>query len=220
MVLSSLRKPGDKRHMRFSLLRLGALVFLPFWAAPALAQSSPEPSVDDVTSVFVKTYATTCSTLMDETENLTPARYTLHFRYDFDDPADPEQTLTLYAFDCFQGAYNFGAVFFSVNQYGEITPLSFAFPELDVTHADPEDFESAVTGISVTGFYAEQVVMAADVDEKASTIHHFAKWRGLGDAYEYGTWKLRNGRFVLQEFGVDAAYDGKQDAVIVYPRAN
>lgn len=201
------------RHIG-TLFTAGILAIIPL---KALAGDPPQPTVDDITSIFKSTYATTCATLTGETKDIAPTEYTLHFRYDFDDAAAPPQTLTLYAFDCFRGAYNFGSVFFSVNTYGEITPLSFAFPDLAITRANPEDFESAVNKIEVTGFYANPLLMYPDVNVQKGTIDHYMKWRGLGDASESGTWRLKNGRFVLTRFAVDAAYDGESDLAPVYP---
>ncbi|WP_051332504.1 DUF1176 domain-containing protein [Cucumibacter marinus] len=188
---------------------------------PVRAQEDGEPSAvtaEDVTAIFKIQYASYCSTLMmgDGTPP-EPKTYPLAFRYAYEDESDDLREWTLYEYECTIGAYNVGSVFYTVDEYDEIHALQFAFPEFDVVNADPEDYESEVTNVRVTGFSAREVLVFPEFDIESLELTQYSRWRGLGDASSFGRWQFRDGVFVLKTYEVDPTYDGEVNLNQIYP---
>lgn len=143
-------------------------------------------------------------------ETAEPESHTIAFNYSFDREDEPERTVRLFRFFCSRGAYNEGHLYFMVDDTGEVQPLHFAVPELDVRYADGEG-EEVVEAINVIGFSSKAQLVNSDYDPATRTLSDFSKWRGLGDAFSAGRWMFRDGRFALVHYVVDAAYDGEND---------
>jgi hypothetical protein len=144
-----------------------------------------------------------------EPEELEPEVQTIEFNYAYDLEDAPRQTVTIYRFLCSRGAYNESYVFFMKNDIGEVSPLHFAQPELDIRYADEEN--EKVESITVTGFSAHMELVNAGYDTETQSLRSYSKWRGLGDASSSGTWEFREGQFRLVSFEVDASYDGEMN---------
>ena len=141
-----------------------------------------------------------------------PQVHELTFRYDWDEP-DRVRTMTLYQFWCAGGAYNIFDLFYLEDEYGEVSPVNFAYPSVAVTYAD--DMQEVLDTIAIRDFRATDLVGIATFDPETQSIHSFVKWRGLGDAAESGTWVFENGAFRLDYFEVDPTFDGEINRIVV-----
>lgn len=148
-----------------------------------------------------------------EPEDLAPDVHSIGFHYAHDTADIPQSTATLYRFPCSRGAYNEGHVYFLQNDIGEVSPLHFAEPELDIRYADDEN--EKVESMTVIGFSTSMELINSDFDPQTLSLHAFSKWRGLGDASSSGTWEFREGDFRLVHYSVDASYDGEMNGETV-----
>ena len=99
-------------------------------------------------------------------------------------------------------------VYFLANESGEVTPLHFATPELDIRYRD-DDPEGDVEQMTTIGYASQDRLINSEYDAQTFTLTSHAKWRGLGDASATGTWIFRSGTFSLVKYVVDASYDNK-----------
>ncbi len=128
------------------------------------------------------------------------------YRYAYQAADEPERTFSLFEMFCNMGAYNISTVFLTRDDSGMFSVLSFAEPVAHYVYTD--DLQTTLKSPpKVTGFRAGTMITNAEVDEKAQTITSFGKWRGIGDAYDTGTWTLREGEFVLTKFEADPTYE-------------
>ena len=149
-----------------------------------------------------------------------PQSHQIGFRYDYETDADPEHLVTLFRFFCHRGAYNESHVYYLADETGEVTPLQFARPALDIRYED-DDHEKAVEGIRIVGFTTSPWLVNSDYDPQTRTIGEFSKWRGIGDASTTATWAFYQGSFRLVRYDVDASYDGEieHETVVDYESA-
>jgi hypothetical protein len=158
---------------------------------------------------FLATYKEACAGENDnKMEDRQPQVFKMKYREASDEADAPDLMLIVYQFECTRGAYNLGQVFFVRNGFDELQPLTFAEPDIHVNYEN-EDTEGKVLGIDVIGFNASNILINSSVDTATATITSASKWRGVGDASSSGVWVLRQGRFVLSTYEVDASYDGK-----------
>lgn len=143
-------------------------------------------------------------------ESQEPESHTITFNYSFDTDDQPERTVRLFRFFCSRGAYNEGHLYFVATDTGEVEPLHFAVPELDIRYADGKGDE-AVEAINIVGFSSKSQLINSDYDPDTRMLEDFSKWRGLGDAFSAGRWMFKDGRFHLVHYVVDAAYDGESE---------
>ena len=197
-------------------LRLFALILaLGGFSSPLLAQSNTAKLDKRVQGIFQVAMKGTCESL-DPESILYPATPEIFEIAGGGENEDyPEGSYRLYEFYCTAGAYNFGSVYYIANDFGEIRQAQFPFPRYDVTN-ETDDFESAVTGIKITGFYAYDIMINPEFDEKTKTLYTFSKWRGLADASSSGQWVFKEGRFILKSYDVDASYDEKINPIRIY----
>lgn len=186
-----------------------------FTTAPLLAKDNTLDNL--VQAKFQATYAGNCGTLenMGDSGIVAPQVFELGFTYDYEEPDAPKRPYHVYAFDCFMGAYNFGSVFFGVDEYDEIFALQFAFPDFDIVYADPDTAE-VVEEITLTGYISRPGLFNYNYDPETQTLFSFSKWRGFGDASASGEWVFEQGTFVLVNFDVDATYDGERNPVRLF----
>ena len=104
-------------------------------------------------------------------------------------------------------AYNEDAVYYLQDETGGLRQLQFATPELDIHYAG--DGQEEVEAVNVVGFRASDRLANSHYDEATMTIRSLARWRGVGDSFEAGTWLFRNGDFALIRYEVDASWDGE-----------
>ncbi len=166
-----------------------------------------------VQNIYETLYAGNCRSLM---EGNTPHQPTIHeFTFNYKDENFRPRPYRLYEFLCFEGPYNWGSVYFGADEYQEVKHISFAVPTFDVTYENNDSY-GAVESINVTGFSTTDQLFDANYDPQTKTISSFSKWRGPADAFSSGVWKFIDGEFMLQEFEVDAAYDGERNPTVIY----
>lgn len=125
------------------------------------------------------------------------------------------ETVTIFQVPCDAGAYNTIDVWMLALPDGAPQPIAFATPTFDIDYAD--DSEQKVERTEVNGFAATLRLINSSFDPEQRTITSYSKWRGLGDAYDSGTWRLEYDRFVLTGYEVDPTYDGEQTPITVFP---
>jgi hypothetical protein len=85
-----------------------------------------------------------------------------------------------------------------------------------VVRKKPDDFESAVVRIDVSGFTTRHSLSNSEFDAATNTLMATSYWRGLGDTFSTGRWTFEQGEFVLKQFDVDASYDAKVNGAVIY----
>ena len=185
-------------------------------AVPASCGNAPPPAPAERMSAEAKAiyraaFGTACTAPdISGPEELEPQHYEIGFNYMHDEERAPMRTALLYQFLCNRGAYNESHVYVLADDHGDLRPLGFATPTLDIRYGDDDDNEK-VDAIYVTGFRSVAELTNASFDAKTMTLTSFAKWRGVGDASASGTWIFRDGAFALVRYDVDASYDGEEN---------
>lgn len=196
---------------------LALLLAVSLAATPAAAQGvDDERGQATARAALLSAFADRCFGMTEGMFQDTPADV-----YEIEDRADyegaPLKRYTLYRFSCDAGAYNLIDAWMLAAPDISPEPIAFATPAFDVSYADEEQTE--VEGTSVTGFTAEPTLINSSYDPETRTITSYSKWRGLGDAYESGTWRFERGRFVLIGYEADPTYDGEQTPAAIYSAA-
>lgn len=178
----------------------------------------PERTADDLLmeqarEAFLAIYGGECD-LNDDVQEA-PQHYRLNWRPSYASADSPEEVSHLFRFFCYRGAYNEMHVYLLTSELtGEIRPLSFASPELDIQYED-DDSEKPAKDIRIVGYQTETMLVNSDYDPQTMSIMSHSKWRGLGDASSSGTWLFRQGQFSLVKYAVDPSYDGEYEPVTV-----
>jgi hypothetical protein len=218
------------------MIRLAALLSLVLLAAPVLAQEPPEgayadflPNADGepfntwgetapdtglVTRIFALSFAEPCSWgILRDPERRKPDIYETSFRYPFDEADAADRPMTIYRFFCNAGAYNEQHVYMVWDGDNGLRPASFAQPSYSADFVDPDNSDSALKRMSLTGFTARTILTNSDFDADSRTITSHACFRGICDAASSGTWVLDGSDFRLQSFAVDPSYDGEENPI-------
>lgn len=196
---------------RLAVAGLSALLALLPGQARADAQD------DAATALFTAAFSGSCQAGFQEGGALTepPQRFeiTLASSHGAPEPA------VLWQFFCDAGAYNMVSVFLLWTEFDGLRPLALPQPVLKVVNEDPENFESAVKEIIVTGWTAGFRAINAGFDPAQGTLFAASRWRGLGDAYDAATYVLRDGGAQLATFEADGSYDeeSKPQLVLSFP---
>lgn len=186
-------------------------------ANPALSQESKElqDATKRVQNIFETSYAEKCRSLMAD-EMKAPNRPKIRLLwFNYGDENYPERPYRVYQYLCFEGPYNQGFIYYGVDEYFEIYPLSFAVPNFEIIR-EIDDYTSAVKEIKVVGFTSTDMITNASYDEDTNTIYSFAKWTGPAETFSTGKWGFEEGSFVLHTFDVDAEWDGRRLAQRIY----
>lgn len=139
-------------------------------------------------------------------------------RFEVKIPGQEEaQPTIVWQVPCGAGAYNRIFAYWVEDSYGGLRQLAFAMPVVETVMERPDDPESPVREARVTGWTASTMLVSATFDPATLTFSHTAMARGLGDAFNAGTWQLGLDQAVIQTFDVDASYDGEVNPVKVYP---
>lgn len=148
-----------------------------------------------------------------EPAELEPEVHEIAFRYAFDADDQAERVAKLYRVLCYRAAYNEGHVYFLTSDDGEVAPLHFARPGLDIRYAGENDEE--LESMTVIGFSTYDVLVNSQYDADTRTVTSFSRWRGMADASSAGRWVFREGRFDLIHYEVDPTYDGEVNPQVV-----
>jgi len=181
-------------------------------ALPArCAADGPElPATDLVLqraqSMFETRFAESClrDHIADEDIDA-PESFTIEFRRSWDSEMEEAR---LIRFFCTRGAYNEFHVHFLADESGELMPVNFVVPELDIRYEDDQTME-AVRSIDVIGYTARPELVNSEYDPDTLTMTAHSRWRGVGDASASGKWIFRSGAFTLVRYEVDASFDGE-----------
>jgi hypothetical protein len=169
------------------------------------------PTLEDMKSYFLTSFAELCAYGIEQSGGqVEPEVWHLTFRFDGEDESQPARPLDLYQFFCNSGAYNQMNVYVTVDDYGEIRDLSFAEPELDIVYQEPDNSESPVESLTISGFKSTTQLVNATYDPETDSISTYSLWRGLGDAFSTAVYVRHGDQFVLKTYDVDASYDGEQ----------
>ncbi|MCO5065873.1 MAG: DUF1176 domain-containing protein [Rhizobiaceae bacterium] len=182
------------------------------------AQSTGDDSIlAEAKADFIATNAPACDRINRETGLPEDGvqDYTIRFREESDADSDPERIARLISFPCLMGAYNLSTIYYQWDELAGMRQLGFATPTMDIRYAEEGNTESAVDSITVSGFEVADQLVNAEFDAATGRLTAMNKWRGIGDASSSGIWALKNGRFVLVKYDVDASYDGEINPVTV-----
>jgi hypothetical protein len=185
----------------------------------ALAEALPERCAEDgpalpatdlvlerATRLFEAGFAETCLRDGIAAEDIPEAEsFTIEFRRAWDTEMEEAR---LIRFFCARGAYNEFHVHYLADPSGELMPVSFVVPELDIRYED-EDTMETVRSIDLIGFTARPELVNSEYDPDTLTMTAHSLWRGVGDASASGKWIFRSGAFTLVRYEVDASYDGE-----------
>jgi hypothetical protein len=161
-----------------------------------------------------RAFADTCTEAFDDKGQLTskPQRWDLQMPTTYGDP----EPVSLWQFPCALGAYNALDLFILGSQYGDMQVLTFAAPDLHVVNENPDDGESKVVSVDITGWRSDLNPINPSFDPKTLTLTAHGSWRGLDDAFDDATYVLIDGHFRLVRYEADADYDGEQHAQTLY----
>jgi hypothetical protein len=138
----------------------------------------------------------------------------ISYQPSWNDDEDQKQHATIIMIFCMPGAYNITHNFYIHTEMDGLRPLAFAEPYIDIKYVN-DDYEGEVEDISILGMTTTFGLVNSYFDEETLTVTDYSKWRGLGDASSSGTWVFKDGTFVLQQYDVDASYDGEMNPVTI-----
>ncbi len=183
-------------------------------ALPTSCGDGPELPAADLAlerakTLFATSFADMCiDPFVAEGEEREVESWELSFSRPYDGPDDAMREARLFRFFCTQGAYNVMHVYLLLDDLGELRPVNFVEPELDIRYEDEQTMET-VASLDVIGFTSRAELVNSEFDEQTLAVTATAKWRGLGDASSSGKWIFRSGAFTLIRYEVDASYDGE-----------
>ncbi|PCH45371.1 MAG: hypothetical protein COC23_07685 [Hyphomicrobiales bacterium] len=172
------------------------VTFSCYLAAPALADGKMSPKLES----FSKRFAEDCTLLDTVPAQVFKVRQTI----EYDDKETEFEIVQLF---CNRAAYNTSEIWLIKGTYDQIKAINFAVPVYHVNYADKE--ETSVESIELEGMGSELEMSNSHFDPNTMTFTSSHKWRGIGDASSGGVWKFSKGRVVLQNYQVDASWDGK-----------
>ena len=176
--------------------------------ALCLPLSAQADAMDDrAMALFSAAFADNClaAFLEDGTLIEPPQRFALTMGSSYGEP----EPAVLWQFRCDMGAYNISSIFVLHTDIDGLRPLALPSPRLHIENEDPENFESPVKEVRISGWSADLRAGNATVDPAKATLSTVGYWRGIGDAYDAATYSLRDGGAALVHYEADAAYDGE-----------
>lgn len=124
--------------------------------------------------------------------------------------ADAErEEVTLFRVWCMSGAYNVNHAYYILTPHEGLLPLSFAMPTYEAKYGEAEGADGPLESLKMTGMGTSNFLVNSDFDPESLTITAHSFWRGVGDASSSGWWAFADGAFRLQQFDIDASYDGE-----------
>jgi hypothetical protein len=181
-------------------------------AFPSIAGAKPSKELREASAYMKTAFGTQCSD-RDNPDGppVTDTVYNLSYRESWMDASEPDKEFKLFQMSCYSGPYNFAQVYLTRDEDGQFSAISFAEPSADYQYTDDNQVTlkapPVVTGISATPF-----LINSEFDEKSQTITSFGKWRGIGDAWDAGTWTFKEGTFYLTKYVVDPTFSANADS--------
>ena len=134
--------------------------------------------------------------------------WTFSYQPSYDPDGEP-QDVTLFKVWCMAGAYNVSHAFYLLHPYDGLLPLTFAEPTYEAKYDETEGRDGKLESLTVTGMGTANFLVNSEFDANSLTITSQSYWRGIGDASSAGWWVFSDGEFKLQQFDIDASYDGE-----------
>lgn len=184
-------------------------------AVPSFAQSTIERAM--VLDAARMAYSDICNNLPSSYSGLHEeaiARFEVSLQ---DQRFGTTEETVVWQFFCDRGTYSVATFFWLQDDTGGLLPLAFVEPVVEVVREVPDDFQSPVTEVRLTGWTATTVLNDATFDPATLTFDNFAEYRNFGDAFERGTWRLEVTGPVIQSYEVDGSFDDEQNPVSIYP---
>ena len=188
---------------RFLLLFSFALLAFPV-ASHAASEVAPDMKAAD--EFITKAFGSYCD--RHPTEGFVPdlmsdERFEITYKYDYD---TEDRVFPLFQMHCSHGAYNEALVYLTQDEDGNFRILSFADPQPSYEYEDEKETKLKQPP-KLAGMGSTLTLTNADFDPATNTITSANRWRGLGDAYDSGTYVFSKGNFVLKKFVVDPIYE-------------
>ena len=186
------------------------LLLFPFalGALPAMSIAAPKMSPDmKAADLFItKAFGPYCdrqSTDGFEPDLMSDERFEITYKDDYD---AEDRVFPLFQMHCSHGAYNEALVYLTQDEDGNFRILSFADPQASYEYEDEKETKLKQPP-KLAGMGSTLTLTNADFDPETNTITSANRWRGLGDAYDSGTFVFSKGNFVLKKFVVDPIYE-------------
>ncbi|MHA6299144.1 DUF1176 domain-containing protein [Devosia sp. CAU 1758] len=144
--------------------------------------------------------------LYDEEERF--KSWTFSFQPKWDPEGEPEE-VTLFRLWCMSGAYNINHAYYILTESRGLTPLSFATPSYEAEYGGAGSIDGELESLTMTGMGTSNILVNSMFDHNSLTITAHSLWRGVGDAASSGWWVFSDGEFILQQYDIDASYDGE-----------
>lgn len=134
--------------------------------------------------------------------------WTFTYKPSWSEDADPEE-VTLFRVWCMSGAYNVNHAYYILTPYEGLLPLTFATPTYEAKYGEADGVDGPLESLTMTGMGTSNFLVNSEFDPDSLTITAHSYWRGIGDASSSGWWVFDDGAFKLQQFDIDASYDGE-----------
>lgn len=171
----------------------------------AFAQTPANPTADDAMKAS-EAFDMSCN--VDQPKSTETVVYEYRSRYD--KPTDPVRTKTFFIVTCGAGAYNENSILFRIDskyeQTGEVpllVPVALPTPVWNKQN-------------QIMGFSAEIVNPYISYDKATKEFTTFAKGRGIGDAFNSGTYGIQEGQVVLRKYVMDNTFNGRVNPKVIY----
>jgi hypothetical protein len=134
--------------------------------------------------------------------------WTFTYQPSWDENAAPEE-VTLFRVWCMAGAYNVNHAYYIQTEFEGLMPLAFAVPTYEAIYDETEGIDGPLESLTVTGMGTAHFLVNSEFNPDNLTITSNSYWRGVGDASSAGWWAFGDGEFKLQQYDIDASYDGE-----------
>lgn len=191
-----------------SAIAIGCAIF--FSCSPVLAASKKlSPDMKAADAFVTKAFGNQCDRHPTDGMEMEPGsdqRFDIKFKYSYDTADSQDNIFHLYKMFCSMGAYNVMFVFLTRDEDGNFQALSFAQPTANYDYIDDTDTKLKHPPV-LTGICSTLQLVNADYNPDTKTIVAVGKWRGIGDAYDEGTYEFIDGAFQLTKYTVDPIYE-------------
>lgn len=147
----------------------------------------------------------------DEPESFSHYIYPLTDRHAYQQADEPDRKATLFQIFCGSGAYNIRSAFvLKLQDEAGFKLVGFPQPAVRIEYEDSEQTRLKASPV-VTGFISRFLLVNPKFEPETATVKSHTLWRGLGDAWDAGEWRLEDGDFALKRFEIDPTFDGGEN---------